>query len=335
MTLLLLSLIADLTGPNGTVEDSIDIAGLVSLATIPFAFLVGLMRSRLSRAGAVAELVARLSSRRPAPAARRRARRRARRPEPDAPLLAAVARALRERGRPGRRDLPEPGGERVATIVEDHGKPVAAIVHDGSLADERDLIAAVGAAATLTLENERLDAELRAKVEELREQRRRSVEAGARGAPPARAQPPRRRPAAAGLDGAQAAHGPRARGRTTRTPSSCSRTRRGARRRARGAARAGARHPSGGAQRPRARRGARVARPRAPLPGGGGGRAGRALPEAVESAAYFVVAEALTNVAKYASATHATVRAVRATAMWWWRWRTTAWAGPTRRAARG
>ena len=36
----------------------------------------------------------------------------------------------------------------------------------------------MGAAATLTLENERLDAELRAKVEELREQRRRGVEAG-------------------------------------------------------------------------------------------------------------------------------------------------------------
>ena len=61
----------------------------------------------------------------------------------------------------------------MATIVEDHGAPVAAIVHNASLADERDLIAAVGAAATLTLENERLDAELRAKVEELRDQRRR------------------------------------------------------------------------------------------------------------------------------------------------------------------
>ena len=33
---------------------------------------------------------------------------------------------------------------------------------------------------------------------------------------------------------------------------------------------------------------------------------GERLPEAVELAAYFVVAEALTNVAKYASATHAT-----------------------------
>ena len=34
---------------------------------------------------------------------------------------------------------------------------------------------------------------------------------------------------------------------------------------------------------------------------------GERLPEAVELAAYFVVAEALTNVAKYAEATHATV----------------------------
>ena len=35
------------------------------------------------------------------------------------------------------------------------------------------------------------------------------------------------------------------------------------------------------------------------------------LPEAVELAAYFVVAEALTNVAKYANASHATVEMTR------------------------
>ena len=35
------------------------------------------------------------------------------------------------------------------------------------------------------------------------------------------------------------------------------------------------------------------------------------LPEAVELAAYFVVAEALTNVAKYANASHATVEVAR------------------------
>jgi signal transduction histidine kinase len=40
-------------------------------------------------------------------------------------------------------------------------------------------------------------------------------------------------------------------------------------------------------------------------------RVGQRPPEHVELAAYFVVAEALTNVAKYANASRATVRAVR------------------------
>ena len=40
--------------------------------------------------------------------------------------------------------------------------------------------------------------------------------------------------------------------------------------------------------------------------------AGGRLPERVESAAYFVVAEALTNVAKYSRASHASVNVTRA-----------------------
>ena len=55
---------------------------------------------------------------------------------------------------------------------------MAAIVHDADLPDERDLVRAVGAAAALTLENERLDAELRAHVDELRASRARIVTAG-------------------------------------------------------------------------------------------------------------------------------------------------------------
>jgi signal transduction histidine kinase len=46
---------------------------------------------------------------------------------------------------------------------------------------------------------------------------------------------------------------------------------------------------------------------RAPLPVEVGELPQERLPEQVELAAYFVVSEALTNVAKYASATHATV----------------------------
>ena len=310
MTLLLLSLIADFTGPNGTVEDSIDIAGLVSLATIPFAFLVGLMRSRLSHAGAIADLVARLTA-----DDRRRGLGEALADalgDPSLTLLYWLPSRERYVNADGRAtDLPEPGGERVATIVEDHGKPVAAIVHDGSLADERDLIAAVGAAATLTLENERLDAELRAKVEELREQRRRSVEAGLE---------ERRRLERNLHDGAQqrlvsmALKLRMARARVgddvdtehllADAASELDAALEELRELARGI------HPAVLTDRGLDAALETLAH-RAPIPVEVEATPGERFPEAVEAAAYFVVAEALTNVAKYASASHATVRAVR------------------------
>jgi signal transduction histidine kinase len=72
---------------------------------------------------------------------------------------------------------PAPEGK-VATVIEHEGRRVAAIVHDAGVAEERELIQAVGAAAALTLENERLDAELRARVDELRASRARIVTAG-------------------------------------------------------------------------------------------------------------------------------------------------------------
>ena len=76
---------------------------------------------------------------------------------------------------------------------------------------------------------------------------------------------------------------------------------RGAHPRAAGAARAGPRHPPRRADRARARaRGPRARRPRAAA-GRARGRARRdRLPGPVEAAAYYVVSEALTNVAKYA-----------------------------------
>ena len=79
-------------------------------------------------------------------------------------------------GRPMQLD-PAPKGK-IATVIEHEGRRVGAIVHDADLAEERDLVQAVGAAAALTLENERLDAELRAHVDELRASRARIVTAG-------------------------------------------------------------------------------------------------------------------------------------------------------------
>ena len=57
-----LSLLGDITGvPDGTAEDvHRHRSSSVGFASVPFAFLVGLLRSRLSRAAAVSELVARL-----------------------------------------------------------------------------------------------------------------------------------------------------------------------------------------------------------------------------------------------------------------------------------
>ena len=76
---------------------------------------------------------------------------------------------------------------------------------------------------------------------------------------------------------------------------------RGARARARRAARARPRHPPGGADRPRPRRRGRGASSHAsPLPGRAASSPTSACPPPVEAAAYYVVAEALTNVAKYA-----------------------------------
>jgi len=58
------------------------------------------------------------------------------------------------------------------------GDELAAIVHDSDLADQQALLEAAGSAARLALENERLHAELRAQLEELRASRARIVRAG-------------------------------------------------------------------------------------------------------------------------------------------------------------
>ena len=76
-------------------------------------------------------------------------------------------------------ELPAEGGPRVATAIERGGEPVAALVHDPALVENLELVESVCAAAALTLENERLQAELRARLVELRASRGRLVEAGA------------------------------------------------------------------------------------------------------------------------------------------------------------
>lgn len=73
--------------------------------------------------------------------------------------------------------LPEPGSDRAWTSVDYEGRRVAAIIHDASLEASPELVQAAAAAASLALDNERLKADLRARVEDLRASRVRLVEA--------------------------------------------------------------------------------------------------------------------------------------------------------------
>jgi signal transduction histidine kinase len=67
---------------------------------------------------------------------------------------------------------------RVATLVERDGERIGALIHDRLLCEEPELVSAVTAAAALAMANERLEAELRARLEELSESRARLVEIG-------------------------------------------------------------------------------------------------------------------------------------------------------------
>ncbi|HEY5429795.1 MAG TPA: histidine kinase, partial [Solirubrobacteraceae bacterium] len=71
--------------------------------------------------------------------------------------------------------LPDDDGPRGATFVERDGQPIAVLLHDPVLEHNAELVRSVCAAASLALENERLQAELRARLVELQASRARLV----------------------------------------------------------------------------------------------------------------------------------------------------------------
>ena len=74
-------------------------------------------------------------------------------------------------------ELPGPDGQQRLTPIDRDGVHVAALLHDPALADEPELLDAVTAAAGIAIENGRLHAELKARLEELRGSRFRVIEA--------------------------------------------------------------------------------------------------------------------------------------------------------------
>ena len=75
-------------------------------------------------------------------------------------------------------DVSDTAPGRAATLIGPEREPLAAVIHDASLIDQRPLLEAAGAAARLALENARLQAELRAQLAELQRSRSRLVAAG-------------------------------------------------------------------------------------------------------------------------------------------------------------
>jgi signal transduction histidine kinase len=72
----------------------------------------------------------------------------------------------------------ELGHGKEQTRLVGEGRTLAVLAHEPGLLDDQQLVVAVTAAARLALENERLQAEVRARVRELRRSRARIVEAG-------------------------------------------------------------------------------------------------------------------------------------------------------------
>src|SRR5713226_7144452 len=78
----------------------------------------------------------------------------------------------------GRRiELPTADAERAVSVLGDPTSPVAALVYDSSLVDEGQLVDTAAAAVHMALQNARLQVQLRAQLEEVRQSRARLVEA--------------------------------------------------------------------------------------------------------------------------------------------------------------
>jgi signal transduction histidine kinase len=81
-----------------------------------------------------------------------------------------------EAGRPV--GLPSPGSGREVTSIVEGGHQIAVLVHDEALLADRQLLESVAAAARIAVANAALQAEARARAEDLEESRRRIVESG-------------------------------------------------------------------------------------------------------------------------------------------------------------
>ncbi|MGH3115549.1 MAG: sensor histidine kinase [Gaiellales bacterium] len=158
-----------------TTEEALSWISDIGQFAVPLAFLVRLLQMRLATAG-VGELVIEIGHM-PTPGKLRDLLSRTLK-DPCLELafwFPALGGYVDSEGRPV--SLPEHGAREVVTKVERSGHPLAAIIHDPALADERELMEAALAAVELGLDNERLQAEVRAQLGHVHASRARIVEA--------------------------------------------------------------------------------------------------------------------------------------------------------------
>ena len=174
IVILAVSLMLQVAHASTAIQHVISWCSVVAIAALPFAFVAGLLRSRYSQADAVGELLGRLSlaqgSIRDSIAAALG--------DPTVQLLYWREQRVQyvdSGGRPAL--LPVSGSGRAFVEVRRDGQRVAAIIFDGTLGEEDELVSAVGSAAGLALDNERLHAELRGRIKELETSRRRVLDA--------------------------------------------------------------------------------------------------------------------------------------------------------------
>ncbi len=168
-------IVARVVGASALVGDAIFYCVVAAKLSVPIGFLIGVLRSGIRQAG-VGDFLIDLGE-----------------PLPSTSLRDALARTLHDPsaelaywvpdrqafvdslGRPVR--LPADPSRRAVTMIERGGQPLGVIIHDPALSEEHRLVEAASAAARLAIDNERLQAEVRATLEEVRASRARIVEA--------------------------------------------------------------------------------------------------------------------------------------------------------------
>jgi signal transduction histidine kinase len=159
--------------PGSELSDTFTTVQKSVLLTIPIAFVVGLLWNRLAES-AVGELVRTLGG--PVPRGGMRAALADALGDPSLQLAFALPDAagyVDHEGAPV--TLPTPTSGRGVTRLEANGILLAVLIHDPVLLEQGAIVEAATSAARLALENERLNAELRAQLEEVRASRARLV----------------------------------------------------------------------------------------------------------------------------------------------------------------